>query len=94
MRYAGCEATRSEGWQLLQVVAHVQGLREGVSGGTSYPSLGLGGPGRVEVAALSFGPNLSEEPKLSEDLFFWSSPKFGQKVGSNLSEDLFFLVFT
>ena len=30
-----------------------QGLREGVSGGTSYP--GLGGPGRVQVSALSFG---------------------------------------
>ena len=31
---------------------------------------------------------------LSEDLFFWSSPYFGQKMGLNCSEDLFFLVFT
>ena len=27
---------------------------------------------------------------LSEDLFFCSSPNFGQKIGPNLSEDLFF----
>ena len=35
-----------------------QGLREGGSGGTSYPGPGLGGlkgPGRVQVNALSFG---------------------------------------
>ena len=36
-----------------------QGLREGGSGGTSYPGPGLGGPGlkgpvRVQVSALSF----------------------------------------
>ena len=30
-----------------------QGLREGGSGGTSYP--GLGGHGRAQVSALSFG---------------------------------------
>ena len=50
-----------------------QGLQERGSVGTSYPGPGLRGPGRVQVAALrvaalSFGPNLSEEPKLSEDL--------------------------
>ena len=35
---------------------HKQGLREGGSGGTSYPGLGgpgLRGPGRVQVPALS-----------------------------------------
>ena len=37
-----------------------QGLREGGSGGTSFPGPGLGGPGlkgprRVQVSALSFG---------------------------------------
>ena len=37
-----------------------QGLREGGSGGTSYPGPGLGGPGlkgpgSVQVSALSFG---------------------------------------
>ena len=49
---------------------------------------GFRGPGRVQVAALSFGPNLSEEPKLSEDLsffFFCCTP-----MESNLSERLFF----
>ena len=40
---------------------------------------GPGGPGRVQVAALSFGPNLSEEPKLSEDFFFSSLLNFGPK---------------
>ena len=49
-----------------------QGIREGDSGGTSYP--GLGGPEGVLVSALSF----------------CSSPFFGQKIGLNLSEDLFF----
>ena len=38
-----------------------QGLREGDSGGTSYPGPGLGRPGlmrpgRVKVVAFSFGP--------------------------------------
>ena len=37
--------------------AGMQGLREGGSGGTSYPGMGLGGPGlrepgRVQVPAL------------------------------------------
>ena len=44
---------------LLKICSR-QGLREGSSGGTSYPNLGLGGPGlkgpgRVQVSALSFG---------------------------------------
>ena len=44
------------------VLPHQQGLREGGSGGTSYPGLGLGGPGirgprRIKVVASSFGPN-------------------------------------
>ena len=39
---------------------HTQGLREGGSGGTSYPGPSLGGPGlkgpvRVRVSVLSFG---------------------------------------
>ena len=29
---------------------------------------------------------------LSEDLFFCSSPNFGQKIGLNLSKDLFFFL--
>ena len=42
---------------------YTQGLREGGSGGTSYPGPGLGGPGlrgagRVEVVAFSFGPKV------------------------------------
>ena len=44
----------------LHTSGYTQGLREGVSKGTSYPgpSLwgpGLKGPGRVQVSALSFG---------------------------------------
>ena len=61
-----------------------QGVREGGWGGTSYPGPGLGGPS-------SFGPT---QPNLSEDLFFWSSPNFGQKSGPNLSEDLSWFNFT
>ena len=66
----------------------MQGLREGGSGGTSYPGPGPGGPGlrgpgRVEVVASSFGRN-----------FFLpcpsSIPDFGKKIGPNVSEDLFF----
>ena len=30
-------------------------------------------------------------PNLSEDLFFCSSPDFGQNMGRNLSEDLIFI---
>ena len=55
-------------FSILCEITGNQGLRNGGSGGTSYP--GLGGAGRVQVAALSFGPNLRGEPKLSEDLFF------------------------
>ena len=39
---------------------------------------------------LFFGLHLIWAEKRSEDLFFWSSPKFGQKNGLLLSEDLFF----
>ena len=63
-----------------------QGLRKG--GFRGYIVLGLRRPGRVQVAALSFGPNLSEGPKWSEDLFSLSL-NFGQYLGSNLSKDLF-----
>ena len=49
---------------------------------------GLGRPGRVQVATLSFGPDLSEGSNWSED--FFSSPNFGQNVGPNMSENLFF----
>ena len=59
-----------------------QGLREGGSVGTSYPGRGLEGP---------------EEWRLSRQvlnkIFFsalYPSLLFGQKVGPNLSEDLFF----
>ena len=40
---------------------------------------------------VSWAEGLSTEIglNLSEDLFFWSSPSFGQKIGLNLSEDLF-----
>ena len=37
----------------VSVSGGLQGLREGGSGGTSYP--GLGGPGRVQVSGLTFG---------------------------------------
>ena len=40
------------------LVNRSRGLREGGSGGTSYPGLGgagLKGPGRVQISALSFG---------------------------------------
>ena len=30
------------------------------------------------------------QTKFEKRLFFWSSPNFGQKIGLNLSEDLFF----
>ena len=71
--------------------------RGGFRGYTSYPGAGLGGPGRVQVSALSFGVapsvvfiglNLSK---------ICSSPNFGQKIGLNwqkirlkFSYDLFF----
>ena len=32
--------------------------------------------------------------RVGEDVCLWPAPKFGQKIGLNLSEDLFFLVFT
>ena len=79
-----------------KILSYTQGLREGGSGGTSYPGPGQGGLGRVEVVASSFGPNFFSSlhkigPSLIEDLFFFcSSPNFGQKMGPNLSEDLFF----
>ena len=38
--------------KIILVHMHAQGLREGRSGGTLYP--GLGGPGIVQVSALSF----------------------------------------
>ena len=71
-------------------LSYSQGLREGGSGGTSYPGPGLGGPGlrgpgRVEVIASSFGPNFSLSCP-------FSVPNFGQNIGPygpNLSEDLF-----
>ena len=56
-------------WMLQR--ASRQGLREGSSGGTSYPGLGgpgRRGPGRVQVPALSFLA-----------FFFWSSSNFGTK---------------
>ena len=31
---------------------------------------------------------------VGEDVCFWPAPNFGQKIGLNLSEDLFFLVLT
>ena len=69
-------------------MAYIQGLREGGSGGTSYPGPGVGGPGlrgpgRVEVVASS----------CESDFFLpcsLSVPDFGQIKGPNLSEDLFF----
>ena len=62
----------------------VQGLREGGSGGTSYPGPGSGGPGRVEVVATSFNQNFFL------CLALYLSLSFGQKIRPNLSEDLFF----
>ena len=59
--------------------------------GYSYP--GLRGPGKVQVYALSFGvapSGVCVGLNFSEDLFFWSSPNFGQKIGLKFSEDLFF----
>ena len=35
-----------------------------------------------------------KELNMNKNLFFWSSPKSGRKNGLNLSEDLFFQVFT
>ena len=62
----------------LQLIISMQGLREEGSGGTSYP--GLRGP---------------EEFRLPRQVILtWSSPNFGEKMGLNFSEDLFFLVFT
>ena len=52
----------------------------GASGGTSYP--GLGGLGRVQVSALSFG--------IAPRGVFRPAPNFGQKIRPNFSEDLFF----
>ena len=39
----------------ILIIIYWQGLREGSSGGTSYLGPDLGGPGRVQVSALSFG---------------------------------------
>ena len=81
----------------LDCAAYEQGLREGGSGGTSYP--GLGGPGRVQVAASSFviyacthflilGQKWDQVRV--KTFFFCSSPNFGPEMGPNLSEGLFF----
>ena len=51
--------------------ADTQGLRKGGSGGTSFPD--LGGHGRVQVSALSFGvarSGVCMGLNFSEDLFF------------------------
>ena len=40
----------------IEFELRVQGLREGGSGGTSYP--GLGGPGRIAAVAFSFGAKI------------------------------------
>ena len=69
-------------------LASAQGLRDGGSGGTSYPGPGLGGPGlrgpgRVQVSALTCGvapSGVFMGLNLSEGLFFCSSPKFGQRI--------------
>ena len=38
---------------------------------------------------VSWAEALSTQ-RAGEDLCFWPAPKFGQKIGLNLSEDLFF----
>ena len=87
-----------------------QGLREGGSGGTSYPGPGLGGPeewrlsqqvlNKIFFSALPFFCPCYLGKKSDQIwvkiFFFCSSPNFGQKIGPNLSKDLsfFFLLFT
>ena len=86
----------------------IQGLREGGSGGTSYPDPGLGGPEELRssrsarsVLDQNFSSLLimrswlwaKNEAKFERRPFFCSSPNFGQKLGPNLSEDLFLIYF-
>ena len=53
-----------------------------VPGPTSYP--GLGGLGRVQVSALSFGS------LLHPGAYLGLHPTLGKKIKANFSEDLFF----
>ena len=81
----------------LPLYAHVhicsprQGLREGSSGGTSYLGPGLGGLGLG--GRKSWGCRVKFWTKFFFFLAFHPSLTFGQKIGLNISEDLFLLLF-
>ena len=90
-RAVGCQQFPKESRKLQRRIMFERRACERGVQGYIVPGPGLRGPGRVEVVATSFKQNFFFCLALNLSLFLGkkSSPNFGQKIGPNLSEDLF-----